>query len=61
MSKQGTILNEIDKKINDTVLIPVQMLENIETIGLELKNNQTKFKANLEAAVQILKDLVAGA
>ena len=61
MSKQGTILNEIDKKINDTVLIPVQMLENIETNGLELKNNQTKFKANLEAAVQILKDLVAGA
>ena len=44
MSQQGTTLYEIDKRINDTVLNPIQMLETIEQNGLELKNNQDKFK-----------------
>ena len=40
LTEQGTALYAIDKKINDTVLIPIEMIENVESTGLELKDNQ---------------------
>lgn len=50
LSEHGTTLYEIDKRINETVLDPIEMLETIERSGLELKNNQDKFKEQLSVA-----------
>ena len=47
MSQRGTTLFEIDRRINDTVLDPIEMLETIEQNGLELKANQDRFKDQL--------------
>lgn len=43
-STHGTVLYDIDLRMNNSVVIPIEMLETIEKNGLKLRDNQDQFK-----------------